>query len=96
MNGIYWDKKIEPLFTWEDLTKDNFRIKVIADITDDQNGSIPCNLGDATIEQPAYGVDRLSRERTEPYEDGSVTMMGVGNLPNELRATLRSSSATTL
>lgn len=84
MNGIYWDKKIEPLFTWEDLAKDNFRIKVIADITDDQNGSIPCNLGDATIENPAYGVNRLSREKTAPYEDGSVTMMAVGNLPNEL------------
>ncbi len=84
INGIYWDKNIEPLFTWNDLTKDNFRIQVIADITDDRNGSIPCNLGDATIQEPVYGVNRYTRERTAPYEKDAVTMMCVGNLPNEL------------
>ncbi len=84
MNGIYWDKSIEPLFTWDDLTKDNFRIQVIADITDDQNGSIPCNIEDATIEEPVYGVNRYNRQKTAPYEADSVTMMCVSNLPNEL------------
>jgi alanine dehydrogenase len=84
MNGIYWDKTIEPLFSWDDLTKDNFRIQVIADITDDQNGSIPCNLGDATIEDPVYGVNRYTRQKTAPYEQDAVTMMCVSNLPNEL------------
>lgn len=85
MNGIYWEKNIEPLFTWSDLPKDNFRIRVIADITDDQHGSIPCNLGDATIENPSYGVNRYTKEKTEdPYHEDAVTMMCVGNLPNEL------------
>ncbi|WP_232826065.1 NAD(P)-dependent oxidoreductase [Chitinophaga alhagiae] len=84
VNGIYWDKNIERLFEWEDLAKDNFRIKVIADVTDDKNGSIPCNLGDGTIEAPSYGVNRYTRERTAPYHEDAVTMMCVGNLPNEL------------
>ncbi|MRG44222.1 alanine dehydrogenase [Chitinophaga sp. SYP-B3965] len=84
MNGIYWDKTIEPLFSWDDLTKDNFRIQVIADITDDQNGSIPCNIEDATIEQPVYGVNRYNRQKTAPYDKDAVTMMCVSNLPNEL------------
>ncbi len=84
INGIYWDKNIERLFSWDDLTKDNFRIKVIADVTDDKNGSIPCNLGDATIENPSYGVNRYTREKTEPYHEDGITMMCVGNLPNEL------------
>ncbi|MGX5816632.1 NAD(P)-dependent oxidoreductase [Chitinophaga lutea] len=84
MNGIYWEKEMERLFNWEDLTKDNFRIQVIADITDDKHGSVPCNLGDATIESPSYGVNRFTREKTEPYDEDAVTMMCVGNLPNEL------------
>jgi alanine dehydrogenase len=84
MNGIYWEERIPPLFTWNDLAKDNFRIQVIADITDDTNGSIPCNLGDSTISDPVYGVNRVTRHRTPPFQKGSVDMMCVSNLPNEL------------
>jgi len=84
MNGIYWDKKMPRLFEWEHLAEKDFRIQTIADITDDRDGSIPCNLGDNSMEQPVYGVDRVNRQRTEPYLMGSVDMMAVGNLPNEL------------
>jgi saccharopine dehydrogenase (NAD+, L-lysine-forming) len=84
MNGIYWEKRIAPLFTWEELAKEDFRIQSIGDITDDEGGSVPCNLGDATIEDPIYGVDKLTRQKTEPYIDGSIDIMAVGNLPNEL------------
>src|SRR6202020_3646683 len=54
------------------------------DITDDREGSVPCNLGDSAMEDPIYGVDRKSRLRTPPYLPGSVDVMAVGNLPNEL------------
>lgn len=84
MNGIYWEKNIPRLFEMEDLLRQDFRIQTIADITDDKNGSIPCNLGDSTIDDPVYGVDRKSFERTTPYLPGSVDIMAVGNLPNEL------------
>lgn len=84
MNGIYWEKNIPRLFEMEDLHRENFRIQTIADITDDKNGSIPCNLGDSTIDDPVYGVDRKSFEQTAPYLPGSVDVMAVGNLPNEL------------
>lgn len=84
MNGIYWDINMAPLFTWDDMQKDNFRIKVIADITNDLHGSVPCNLGDSTIENPVYGVNKFSREKTPPYLADNVDMMCVGNLPNEL------------
>ena len=84
MNGIYWEKNIPRLFELEDLKRKDFRIKTIADITDDRNGSVPCNLGDSTIEDPVYGVDRSSFERTAPYLPNSVDVMAVGNLPNEL------------
>ena len=84
MNGIYWEKNIPRLFGMEDMNKDDFRIKTIADITDDRYGSVPCNIGDSTIDDPVYGVDRKTFERTAPYLPGSVDVMAVGNLPNEL------------
>lgn len=84
MNGIYWDKNIQCLFSWDTMLREDFRIKTIADITDDPEGSVPCNLGDATIEDPVYGVNRFTREKTPPYLEGGVDIMAVGNLPNEL------------
>lgn len=84
MNGIYWTENMSPLFNWEDLAKKQFRIKVIADITNDTHGSVPCNLGDSTIKDPVYGVDRFSREKKPPYLSDTLDMMCVGNLPNEL------------
>jgi alanine dehydrogenase len=84
MNGVYWEQHIPRLFEMEDLKRGNFRITTIADITDDAGGSVPCNLGDSTIENPVYGVDKNSFERTAPYLPNSVDIMAVGNLPNEL------------
>ncbi len=84
MNGVYWEKNIPRLFTLEDLAKPGFKIQTIADITDDKNGSVPCNLGDSTIADPVYGVDKKTFIKTAPYLPGSVDIMAVGNLPNEL------------
>jgi saccharopine dehydrogenase (NAD+, L-lysine forming) len=84
MNGIYWEKSIPPLFSVEDFKSPDFRIKTIADITNDEHGSVPVNCGDGTIEEPVYGVDKISLERTAPYLPTSVDLMAVGNLPNEL------------
>ena len=84
MNGIYWDTDMPRLFEWEDLAEKDFRITTIADITDDKGGSVPCNLGDTTIQDPVYGVHRQTREKTAPYLSDSIDIMAVGNLPNEL------------
>lgn len=84
MNGIYWDTGIPRLFEMEDMKKDSFRIQTIADITDDVHGSVPCNIGDSTIQNPVYGIDKFTGEKTDPYLPGSLDLMAVGNLPNEL------------
>jgi saccharopine dehydrogenase (NAD+, L-lysine-forming) len=84
LNGIYWNKNIPRLFELEDMSKDNFKITTIADISDDVHGSVPCNIGDSTIDDPIYGVDKNTFERTPPYLPNSVDVMAVGNLPNEL------------
>ena len=84
MNGIYWDSRMPRLFDKEDISKEKFIIQTIADITDDAGGSIPINLGDQPIENPVYGVDRNTFLKTDPYLPGSIDIMAVGNLPNEL------------
>lgn len=84
LNGIYWDKNIPRLFQKQDISAETFIIRTIADITDDAGGSVPINLGDQTIEDPVYGVDRNTFEKTAPYLPGSIDLMSVGNLPNEL------------
>jgi saccharopine dehydrogenase (NAD+, L-lysine forming) len=84
MNGIYWDKQAPRLFEKEDIAKKDFRIQTIADITDDMDGSIPINLGDQSIDDPVYGVDKTTAKKTAPYLPGSIDIMAVGNLPNEL------------
>lgn len=84
INGIYWDSAIPRLFGWEDMNASSFRIQVIADVTDDYNGSVPCNIGDGTLDDPVYGVDKISRSRTAPYQPDGIDLMAVSNLPNEL------------
>jgi saccharopine dehydrogenase (NAD+, L-lysine forming) len=84
MNGVFWDVNVPRLFEKADVSKETFIIQTIADITDDKNGSIPINLGDQTIDEPVYGVDKNSFEQTAPYLNSSIDIMAVGNLPNEL------------
>ena len=84
MNGIYWEQGMERLFEKEDVSDPRFLIVTIADISDDANGSVPINLGDQSIEDPLYGVDRTTFAKTAPYLPESVDVMAVGNLPNEL------------
>src|SRR5574343_191911 len=84
MNGIYWGNNLPRLFEMEHLKDPSFRITTMADITDDKHGSVPCNLGDATIDDPVYGVNLQTGEQTAPYIPGSIDIMAVGNLPKEL------------
>lgn len=84
MNGVYWDVHVPRLFQIKQVSEPDFKIQVIADITDDTNGSVPINLGDQSIDNPVYGVDRYTFQKTPPYQPNSVDVMAVGNLPNEL------------
>jgi len=84
MNGVYWEKGIPSLFTLDELKDERSVLTTIADITDDAFGSVPCNLGDATSEDPIYGVQLDSCEKCNPYNYNCIDIMAVGNLPNEL------------
>jgi hypothetical protein len=83
MNGVYWTENVPRLFETTDVDE-SFTIQTIADISDDEHGSVPINLGDQSIENPVYGVDKITLKKTEAYLPGSIDIMAVGNLPNEL------------
>jgi alanine dehydrogenase len=86
INGIYWQQEIDRLFEKEDVQKPDFRIRVIADVTCDADGSVPINVGSSTIADPVYGISRKTLQQTAPFQntDDTVDVMAVDNLPNEL------------
>ncbi len=84
MNGVYWNENVPRLFEKEDVKHPQFRLQTIADITDDEGGSVPINIGDQTIADPVYGVDKKTYQKTAPYLPHSIDVMAVSNLPNEL------------
>ncbi len=86
MNGIYWEERIARLFEKEEIKRNDWRIKVISDITCDVDGSVPINVGSSTIADPVYGIDRTDFSQTAPFLNNKeiIDVMAVDNLPNEL------------
>jgi len=84
ISAHFWDNQSAPFFTEEDVKSDDFKVRVIADITCDIKGSVPTTWRASTIEDPVYGYDRYSGEETEPYAEDSITIMAVDNLPCEV------------
>jgi saccharopine dehydrogenase (NAD+, L-lysine forming) len=84
ISAHFWDGRSGRFFTEEDVKRDDFRIRVIADITCDIKGSVPTTLRASTIADPIYGYGRFSGAEAEAYADDSITVMAVDNLPCEI------------
>ena len=84
ISAHFWDNKSAHFFTEEDVKSDDFKVKVIADITCDIKGSVPTTLRPSTIADPIYGYDRTTGEEADSYADNSITIMAVDNLPCEV------------
>lgn len=86
LNGIYWDRRIPVFFTKEDMKRSDFTIRVIADVTCDiaPDSSIPSTIRASSIANPIYGYDPLLSQEAEPFQNHSIDVMAVDNLPNEL------------
>jgi alanine dehydrogenase len=83
--GAYWNPKAPVLFTPADMSRDNFKVKVIADVTCDINGSIPSTKKASTIVDPLYDYDPTTDSVRPPLSDPRfVTVMAIDNLPCEL------------
>ncbi len=80
----YWDPRSPIIFTKEDARSPEFRIKMIADISCDINGPIASTLRSSTIQDPYYGYDPVLEKEVDFYDDNSIGVMAVDNLPCEL------------
>lgn len=83
--GAFWNPAAPVLFTEADMREAGFRIKVIADITCDINGSVPSTKQATSIDDPLYDYDPQTGKLHPPMSDPSyVTVMAIDNLPCEL------------
>jgi hypothetical protein len=83
--GAFWNPAAPKLFTQEDMRENHFRIRVVADITCDINGSVPCTKRASTITDPLYDYIPQTDAVVEPLSgDSHITVMAVDNLPCEL------------
>lgn len=83
--GAYWNPQAPVLFTPEEMQQDNFKIKVIADISCDINGSIPATIRATNVQDPVYDYNPFLHRAEEPFSDDRfVTVMAIDNLPCEL------------
>jgi len=86
INGIYWDNAAPVFFTKEAMKREDFSIKVMADVTCDiaPVSSIPSTLFASTIADPVFGYDPKTASAVGPYQDHVVDVMSIDNLPNEM------------
>ncbi|MGC3948301.1 MAG: NAD(P)-dependent oxidoreductase [Chryseolinea sp.] len=85
MAGAFWNPGAPVLFTRAEMTDPGFRIKVIADITCDINGSVPSTVRATSIADPVYDFDAATGETHPGFSDDAyVTVMAIDNLPCEL------------
>ena len=84
--GAFWDHRAPVLFHRKDMLEEDFRIKVIADITCDIEGSVPSTKQPSTIADPIYDYDAQHDQVVDtPYQNPNyVSVMAVDNLPSEL------------
>lgn len=83
--SAFWDPHAPVLFKREDITKEDFKLNIVADITCDIEGSIPSTKKPSTIDEPIYDFNPTD-DRVEPAlsDEANVTVMAVDNLPCEL------------
>src|SRR5690625_5255255 len=86
LNGIFRDNVAHVFFTQEQIKHDDYRIRVIADVTCDKApvSSIPSNHRATTIDDPVFGHDPVKEEEEAPSLDHVIDIMTIDNLPIEL------------
>ncbi len=81
----FWDPKAPVLFTSEEALASDFKMRIIADITCDIEGSIPSTKKPSTIEDPIYDFNPSEGKVEKALTDeANLTVMAVDNLPCEL------------
>ena len=82
--GHYWSEGSPFLFTREDMRDEDWRIRVVADISCDIDGPVACTIQPTTIADPIYGYSPIEECVVDIHHPGSIAVMAVDNLPCEL------------
>lgn len=82
--GHFYGDGAPTIFTKEDTKLENFKIKVVGDISCDIDGPIGSTIKPSTIEDPIYGFDPETGEETNYKNENAIAVMAVDNLPCEL------------
>ena len=82
--GHFYASGAPYLITREDAKKEDFIIKVVADISCDIDGPVASTLRASTIADPIYGYDRELEKEVDFMDSEAIAVMAVDNLPNEL------------
>lgn len=81
----FWDPLSPRLWEPQEMLSEEFRIRVIADISCDINGSVPSTIRSSKIAEPFYDFDPVSWSEKRPFSDARhITVMAIDNLPGEL------------
>jgi alanine dehydrogenase len=82
--GHFYASGAPYIFTREDAKKKDFHIRVVADISCDIDGPVASTIRASTIADPVYGYDPMTEKEVDFHSPGSIAVMAVDNLPNEL------------
>lgn len=80
----FWDHRAPKIFTREDAKKDDFKIKLVADISCDIDSAIASTLRPSTIADPLYGYNPNGESEGDFMHPDNIGVMAVDNLPCEL------------
>ena len=85
ITGAFWGPGYPRLFHTHDLA--GSRLRIIADVSCDIEGAVPCTHRASTIEAPYFDIDPVTGHELPAFSGrDTVTMMTVDNLPCEMPA----------
>ena len=80
----YWDNRSPLIFSREDAKNPNWKISVVADVSCDIDGPVASTIRPSTIADPLYGYDPFTEKEVDFFDQNSIGVMAVDNLPCEL------------
>jgi hypothetical protein len=85
ISGHFWDNRSPVFFKMDQIKNDDFKIKVIADVSCDIADPIPTTLRSTIISDPFYDINRNDgTEKPAFSQKDGISVMAVDNLPCEL------------
>ena len=82
--GHFYGQGAPYLFTREDAKQEDFKIKVVADVSCDIDGPVATTIRPSTIADPIYGYDPKTESETDFKNESAIAVMAVDNLPCEI------------